>query len=383
MMKGMNNLNNLNLSNNIQLKMSVINFKESGYIENCNFENTKIACYEKNTCANIVPELNNYKECSSELINKLRPNNKNRILTIFSIVSVILLCIVGFIWMYKVNKKSKKSREADIIISPTVKNENYYKDSLSNKKNAEENKTNQSFNVGNDTQTIIDNSFTSHKEAVSSLTSNSISNIQRNLSNNSNGSFIINNAVQSPILVGNDPSLVHPLRNLTLQASNNNNGNQMISSSTTPMASSSTINNQTIATSMEMQSPFTNSGFNNNITSINVTNPMFKGNETNILQIPSSTYINPNMPNNIMNGQTLINLYPINMLNYSMNNSYLAGSSSSDNIIPTTDGKDIKEFDDKLKKKILKEKMNLEKFSINQNNNQNDPNNNLPPYSEL
>jgi len=323
------------------------------------------------------------------------------------------------LWIFKTNQQRKKSREADIIISPTVKNENYYKELLNKENDKEINHQNKSFN--NDVQTSFNNSFVNNSIANNSfanineptspmsrilpesLTSPSSSNShpERSFSNNQSSSeaSMNNNIIRSTTVGENDSSSISPLmRSTTLPASRITNRNQMMRSPTAPStapitvpitaqtSSITTTDNQAIIsnTSMEMSSPI----INPTLGIQNLSNPMLQGNGVNPLQIPSSAYVNPNISNNLMYGINSMNTQPpITVYNMNNNNMYnysnFAGSSSSSsnqklNEINSQDIDDIK-----LKKKILQEKMNLEKFNMNQNNNQNDPDNNLPPYSEL
>ncbi|OUM64456.1 hypothetical protein PIROE2DRAFT_60658 [Piromyces sp. E2] len=331
-------------------------------------------------------------------------------------------------WMYKTNQQRKKSREADIIISPTVKNENYYKELLNNENKNEDNKPNQSFNDYNNTQTSINksfanNSFTSINEPTSpvsrilpeSLTSptsptsptSSNSFAQRSLSLNQNlANTSISNSIRSQSLNENNSVMANQMmRSSTMPASRNINRNQMTRSPTVSTPAMTTMDNQvTSSTSMEMAHSMISLAHNNN--SQNITNPMLQG---NMLQTPSTAFINPNISTNMINGVNLMNginiMNGINNMNnqpavaiYNMNidvnngmynySNFPSSSSSSirnnNNINSNQNEINTQNYDDiKLKKKILQDKMNLKKFNMNQDNNQNDPDSNLPPYSEL
>ncbi|ORX71046.1 L domain-like protein [Anaeromyces robustus] len=60
-------LNNLDISNNPQLKTKIINFYKP---VKCNFENTNILCYEPGSCENI--DSNKYKPCTEKEIEEIK-----------------------------------------------------------------------------------------------------------------------------------------------------------------------------------------------------------------------------------------------------------------------------------------------------------------------
>ncbi|ORX84883.1 hypothetical protein BCR32DRAFT_242224 [Anaeromyces robustus] len=71
----LSNLSNFDISYNPQLSLKIIKFKnsENVNIDNCNFINTNILCYQSGTCKNNF-KLNtktNYKECSNTDIEEI------------------------------------------------------------------------------------------------------------------------------------------------------------------------------------------------------------------------------------------------------------------------------------------------------------------------
>ncbi|ORX80738.1 L domain-like protein [Anaeromyces robustus] len=93
-------LKDFNISDNPSLNAKIINFAGSEAIENCNFNNTKISCYQPNTCANIN---DNYEICSDEEIKSIKqlqtlhPKSFLRVFIkigvfVISIILIIVLC---------------------------------------------------------------------------------------------------------------------------------------------------------------------------------------------------------------------------------------------------------------------------------------------------
>jgi len=157
---GLSKLNNFDISNNKNLNAEIV--KCNTKISNCYFANTNISCYQQGSCLKIEDQIEsvngNYNECSAELIESIRKQNDQPVssksysndskngdkknpkskLSIIIVIVIILIGIIGFFWMYKSYQKKKRSREADIIVSPTVKTSNYY-DELFNKEKKKQN----------------------------------------------------------------------------------------------------------------------------------------------------------------------------------------------------------------------------------------------------
>jgi len=357
---GLKNLEKLDLSGIKSTEMEIINFggKE---IEECNFNDANILCYQPSTCSNISP--GEYEPCSDKTIDEIRSNitqHSNKTKTIIVILLVIILGVVGCVWMYKIYRKRKQLKDADVIVSPTKNTSNYYDDLISNAIGADEKSSNRntqtSFPPINSNGSVLPVSPESH-------TSISLNNVQNsnNLAANSNNLTANSTSVSSNINhMGRSPSV--PVGHTT---------GPIMRSPTAPSGHSTIPMPRSRSVSTRYSTTNSINSFNNNngnvsidMTNLMVNNNVVIGNEKNKMLFNNQPYSHYSMAGSSSSSININQKVPMNENNNEAN---------------------IQELEDiRLKKKILQEREMMEKYNIYNNyDDQDDPDNNLPPYSEI
>jgi len=327
--------------------MDIINFKDKSRIKECKFNDNIISCYQESTCSNISSGI--YEPCSEETIeehvNNIYPHS-NKPLTVIVILLVIILGIVGCIWMYKIYQKRKQLKDADVIVSPTS---NYYDNIINNNVGTNEKSTNRNTQISFP-DTLINSNGSVSPVSPESHISVSLNNVQNPNNLTANSTSLNNNMGRSPsVPVGHTTRPI--MRSPTAPSGH----------STIPMPRSRSVSTRYSVSNSINSYTNSNGSVSMDMTNLMVNNNPVIGNEKN---------------KKLFNNQA---------------NSHLAGSSSSSinqkisSLNNNNNEANIQELEEiRLKKKILQEREIIEKHNFYNNyDDQDDPDNNLPPYSEI
>jgi len=344
---GLKNVEKLDLSGKQSTKMDIINFKDKSRIKECKFNDNIISCYQESTCSNISSGI--YEPCSEETIeehvNNIYPHS-NKPLTVIVILLVIILGIVGCIWMYKIYQKRKQLKDADVIVSPTS---NYYDNIINNNVGTNEKSTNRNTQISFP-DTLINSNGSVSPVSPESHISVSLNNVQNPNNLTANSTSLNNNMGRSPsVPVGHTTRPI--MRSPTAPSGH----------STIPMPRSRSVSTRYSVSNSINSYTNSNGSVSMDMTNLMVNNNPVIGNEKN---------------KKLFNNQA---------------NSHLAGSSSSSinqkisSLNNNNNEANIQELEEiRLKKKILQEREIIEKHNFYNNyDDQDDPDNNLPPYSEI
>lgn len=359
---GLKNVEKLNLSvGNESGKMDIIKFmsdndNDNNIIKKCYFNDEKISCYQKSACAEINDQTSDEKYndriCSEEIIEEHIKNiypHSNKTLTVIVVLLVIILGIVGCLWMYKIYQKRKQLKDADVIVSPTKNTSNYYDEIINNNIGANEKSSNRNTQISFPDTPINSNIFVS-PISQESHTSISLNNVQNLNDLTANSTSLNNNMGRSPSV-----PVEHTTRPI-MRSPTAPSGH-----STIPMPRSRSLSTRYSVSNSINSYTNSNGNISMDMTNLMVNNNSVIGNEKNKMLYNNQPYSH-----------------------YSM-----AGSSSSvdQKVIMSNSNNEpnIQELEEiRLKKKILQEREMMEKHNFYDNyDDQDDPDNNLPPYSEI